>query len=53
MKKIFNYVLLALITALVLFLALKDNFNETIHKLVTMKLSYLFLVLRIVECYYQ
>lgn len=43
MKKIFNYVLLALITALVLFLALKDNFNETIHKLVTMKLSYLFL----------
>jgi uncharacterized protein (TIRG00374 family) len=41
MKKIVNYVVLAIVTILVLFFALKDNFNETIHQLLTMKLSWL------------
>ena len=41
MKKVANYVVLAIVTALVLFFALKDNFNETMHQLLTMKLSYL------------
>lgn len=43
MKKVLNYVLLATMTLIVLFFALKDNFNETIHKLMTMKLSWLLL----------
>lgn len=41
MKKAVNYIVLAIVTIIVLFFALKDNFSETIHQLVTMKLSWL------------
>ena len=43
MKKIFNYVILALVTIIVLIFSLKDNFKEIMHELLTMKLGWLIL----------
>ncbi len=42
-KKILNYVLLALVTALVLYFSLKDNYREIISQILTMNIWYLLL----------
>ena len=41
MKRIVNYIVLALVTSLVLYFSLKDNFSDIMHQLFTMKLSWL------------
>lgn len=41
MKKIFNYIVLAVITILVLYLSLKDNYEEIIHTLSTMDMKWI------------
>lgn len=43
MKKFINYIVLAIVTIIVLIFALKDNFNDIIHILFTMKLGWLIL----------
>ena len=42
-KKILNYVLLALVTMLVLYFSLKDNYREIISQILTMNIWYLLL----------
>lgn len=42
-KKILNYVLLALVTALVLYFSLKDNYRKIISQILTMNIWYLLL----------
>ena len=40
-KKICNFLILIIVTILVLFFSLKDNFNEIINKIVNMNITYL------------
>ena len=41
LKKLSNIIILIIITVLVLYFSLKDNFNETMHQIFTMNIWYL------------
>ena len=40
-KKTINYIIIAIVTIVVLYFSLKDNFNETINQIITMNIWYL------------
>lgn len=51
-KNIFNVILLLIITGLVLYFSLKDDFYETLHRLTTLDIKYLLLAFLMVIFYW-
>ena len=40
-KKTINYIIIAIVTIIVLYFSLKDNFNEIMNQIITMNVWYL------------
>lgn len=51
-KKIFNYMLLALVTILVLYFSLKDNYREIMDVVVTLDIKWLLVGFFLISCYW-